>query len=302
MTSKNLLPKLIHKSDLNWFLNVPVAALLCAMHLGACSTEQPIPSQVRRNQRIPTPVPTARVNELGGSDNLEKLNSTTPGGLRELAALKADSEALNTLKQEIAARREVLERERDRVGKLSFELQGDTAAGCMANQRIEKFEILVQGTHLGPSAKFDSKDHMPPSGSPAQIRMLYGDALAQTVSDEEAAPVFRNDGRLISTEFNASRIADIQFVKIIKGGIGFISNRICVSQFIFFTSCHYENNEVNRYRLDGVTLKVNDEVLYKKDAISHTFEGDKREWTDMNISLNPEFLRLMARTDCPQKQ
>lgn len=228
---------------------------------------------------------------------------TTPRTAEELQRLR---DALQVLRPEVEKQKSLvanqkleLERERDRQGKLSHELLGDAAVGCFARQPIKKFEVIVNGTHLEDGALFETAQKPAPSGSPAQVKFQFGQFMTYTNADEEQLSILKQQGGFVTQDFSTNRIGDIEHISISKGGIDFRSFEKCTQVWIFGKDCKFQNVETKRYRIDSVTVMVNDEMFYKRDGINHILQGNSLNWEDRNIAVNPEFLDLMKRDDCP---
>lgn len=215
---------------------------------------------------------------------------------------------LTKLKTELGQIQSDLDRERDRTGKISNVLKGDLAAGCWAKAKIEKFEILISGEHMPIDAEINRADGdkaIGDEGNPRQFILSFGDEFNYTHSDEEAQSIFiGSGGKITSTEYAGKRIRDFEQIKIVKGGVSWSSvtkSRSC--GFLGTGTCSYfENREQNRYRMDTLTIKVNDQILYRKTGINKTFKRGSLDWSDTNISANPEYQALMGKTDCQQAQ
>lgn len=221
---------------------------------------------------------------------------------KELAELSA---RVDKLKVVVAPITQALERENDRTGKLRNELTGNLATGCFGKAKVEKLEILVKGSHLDLPTTFEiSHQARTDEDGAKKVVFKFGDEFAYSHSDEMQQSIFTSAGRLALTEYSARRIRDFSFIKIDKGGVGWESVTHSYGCGIFNTSTCEEWRHKERYmfRLDSLTLKVNDNVLYKKDNINFTFKKDSLGWSDSNITANPAYIALMGRTDCPQTQ
>ncbi len=293
---------LIFKNESFEILSMSVLSIAFLFIANGCSPEAPTHSSAS-SQNTPKKANVADVQKGAQTANGDAVKDSSVR--KEQMLVTALETATTKIKTRIAGREQNLQRERDRTGKLGVELLGDSAAGCFARQKIEKFELLVQGDHLPFSPTKSTREFEGPPASqdsPMQIQISLGDEFTVTVSNEEVSPLFGPSGKILSTEYKNNRIADITGIKFKKGGIGFQVNKRCFSKGLFSSACVWDYNETNRYRLDKVTIKANDEVVYRKEGINVIFEGDKRLWQDDNFESNEDFLKLMGRNDCQQKQ
>lgn len=215
--------------------------------------------------------------------------------------LEAARKRLETVKQIVAPISEALDRERDRNGKLRKEILNDNNIGCFATQPINKIEILVRGLALPRSAP-DSSDTKAPraaTGNPRQFQFWFGDALGAIHPDEAQQSIFNANGRLVVQGLADRKIADIEHATVKKGGIGAFAEEDCSTVLGLFKRCSWRNGEADMYRLDGLTVKVNDEVLYQNENINYSFKKGTLQWNDARLRANPAYVRLMNRSDCP---
>ena len=119
-------------------------------------------------------------------------------------------------------------------------------------------------------------------------------------ADEEQQSVFRADGSLVITTFTNRKIGDIERISLKKGGVSYDSLKNCWNTFPLGQACEWQNRESARYKLNGIAIKVNDQLLYSRDAIGFELKKDFLEWSDKNLAANPDYVALMRRQDCQQ--
>jgi hypothetical protein len=222
-------------------------------------------------------------------------------------AFAASSEEIESLVKRVAERQFELQRERDRNGrfKSEFNIAGQAGGGakCWAEQRVRKLEILVGGAHLETGSPKESGKAYPSTGNPALIKFVFSESFIAQIENEEQYQLFAPSGKFVSEAFNGKLIRDIAFLKIEKGGVGWDSSRFSKSCFLGINCGHgYKNFETNRYSLGSITVKVNDQVVYSRAGINHTFQDGSLVWEESNLAVNPEYIKLMARTECPVNQ
>ena len=236
-------------------------------------------------------------------------SSPVPAGTLDESALATDAEKLALLKKNIDTLRagiglqaSSLDRENDRNGKLRRELMGDASTGCFAKQSLNKLEIILKGEHLvlPDWDRLLAKNAVAPVGSPKQITFQFGDDLSYVHADEEQQSVFRADGSLVITTFTNRKIGDIERISLKKGGVSYDSLKNCWNTFPLGQACEWQNRESARYKLNGIAIKVNDQLLYSRDAIGFELKKDFLEWSDKNLAANPDYVALMRRQDCQQ--
>jgi hypothetical protein len=218
------------------------------------------------------------------------------------AAAFASTADIEALVRRVAARQPDLQRERDRNGRLKSELVGQASnAGCWKEQKVKKLEVLVGGNHLPNSESKRTSEES--RGDAGLIKIVFSENFVAQIDNEEKYQLFASAGKYISQDFSDKLVRDITRLKIEKGGIHFNSQKVCSSSWLGIkTSCYYRKSETHRYSLGSITIKINDQVLFSRKGINHTFEGDNRVWEEKDLAVNPEYIKLMARNDCPANQ
>lgn len=191
-----------------------------------------------------------------------------------------------------------LERERSRKLALEKELGVKSNGGCWASVPINKLEILVDGAHLENSAAGTSKEAKENEGNALAYDFMFGETFKVSNPNENQNALFRPGGRLVSTDFSDINIGEINLIKIRKNGVSYVSNRQMSGCGLFGCSSSFINMETNITSLSTLRIKVNDQLVYERSGIGHTFDRDHREWADFNITRNPAYLALMLRNDC----
>jgi hypothetical protein len=198
-----------------------------------------------------------------------------------------------------------LQGQRDRQGKLTAELMNKSTSGCFSDAKLAKLEILIQGSWLPRKGMGNTPNPMSAlsSGNPSTVTFQLGDSLA-VVNDEQTSGMFQPAGRKVVTDFQESKLGDIEYIRIAKGGAGYDSERVCKRSGFLGTGekCEYQNYEEGRLELNSVEMKANGETFYKRGGIGKQFEGGNLEWRDDQLHINEAWLKLMVRTDCVQGQ
>lgn len=240
------------------------------------------------------------------SHTLVKRVAWTLFGAISVSALAATTVDIEALVRRVAERQAELQRERDRNGRMKSEFSGAVASSngsCWAEQPVRKLEVLVTGSHLpnGNASRGDSAKKT--VGNPALIKIVFSENFAVQVENEEQYQLFAQSGRYVSQDFSNKKIREMGFLKVEKGGVGYKAQKVTTPCFMGI-GCWtgYDSSETNRYNLASITVKVNDQTVYQRGGINYTFEGDRRVWQDGGLGGNPEYVRLMARTDCPVNQ
>lgn len=195
-----------------------------------------------------------------------------------------------------------IQRERSRKMALETEVGVKVNGGCWASMPINKFEVLLDGVHLPDSAVEKTGSEKGNVGNALSYNFMFGETLKFSNASEGQVSLFRPGGRYVSNDFADWNIGSINFIKIVKGGTSYSSierSKNCgIIGAVFGCGREWHNSETNITSLSNLTIKVNDQVLYKREVINHTFDRDHLEWQDMNLTRNPAYLGLMLRTDC----
>lgn len=259
-----------------------VAALLVT---ASCSTEEPRRGKLGKPQ---TDIMGVTGEQISG----DAIASTR----LETQSLQAE---VNKLKVDLAASQTLLTRERDREGKLTRELTDINAMGCWGDQPVRSFELRVTGAHLASGNQWESQDPVESDPNAAQVVFSFGPEMVYTNPNEEESALFTANGTFVTERYAGQRIGDIESIRIVKGGRSVESVQHCWREWLVFNRCRWQHEETNVYRLDALEILVNEQVVFQKSGINHTFDSEHLAWEDFNLSLNPAYQTLMARNDCP---
>lgn len=268
-----------------------IAMMGAALVVTACSTEEP-----QRKSLLLGRSPTSDVQTLDGKPISPDARAKT---LEAIGKLNGE---LGALKADLAEAGEQLTRERDREGKLTRELTDLNTLGCWGNAKISKMEIRINGAHLEHGRTWESQQPVQSAPNSAQVGFTFGSGIAYTNPNEETLALFAANGKYLTEAFKERRTADVEFIRIEKGGMGVDSVKHCWKEWLVLQRCRWQHEEINVYRLDDLEIEINGQLLYQKQGISFTFDGEHLVWEDRNLSLNPAYQTLMARTDCPTSQ
>jgi hypothetical protein len=207
------------------------------------------------------------------------------------------------LKAEIGVRKAELERERDRNGKLRSELNQKSSRGCHMNEPIKKVEILVQGDVDFNREKIDSgSDEKQNEGNPESFTIEIGENFSATIKNSESG-LFSSQGKYLMTDVGDRKIRDIERISIVRNGVKYDNKKVCWRE-LFRTKCKYEHYEVEKYKLFGVSIVVNDRVLFQKKGFDTTFDRQTRRWNvdSGEFKANEAYFKASTAEDCVQKQ
>jgi hypothetical protein len=233
----------------------------------------------------------------GGLELSSDLSVGNYGLTREQAIIEVAAR-----KEAIIQRHELLQRERDRQGKLTAELLSDSKNGCWADKKIEQMEILITGAHMDRLFRYDANSsHAGSSGTPWTYTFRFGPNIA-VINDEQSNAMFIAGGKKIVTDLNTHKISDLEYLKISKGGTKLDSEKRCKKSGGLFggQKCRHHHYEETRTQLDEIEIRVNGETLYKRTAMATPFQDGRLEWAEEAFKANERYLELMNRTDCDQ--
>jgi len=188
------------------------------------------------------------------------------------------------------------------IASLRHDLRGDLRLGCWANEPIRTVEFLFDGQHL-PLSDWDrstSNLQKKSSGDPARIEIGFGGGLVFVNRDENSGPIIRENGRLIADPQTDLTIGDISSVVIAKKGVSYSSFQNCWSTWGGLgKSCEWQNRESSRYRMNALTIKLNNETIYHREDINQTFDRNSLVWFERELTANQAYRDIMRRRDCP---
>ncbi|MBI2602970.1 MAG: hypothetical protein HYW48_07935 [Deltaproteobacteria bacterium] len=262
--------------------------LLCILLWNCESKPQPVSKGAARQT----------TDDVGQTGQLTKLETANPIVDEFLSLVDA-----------IGRRRPALEREKDRRGKLMLELMANIGAGCMHDVRVNNLEIKIDGDKLDDLDVTHDKANAQFLPEPEQGKTMFEFSFGD-ISETNVISIPNNEYQKqmfnIASSLTYSVPADKNF-KI--GNIDFIriKKRIPVYRKLDIGGVP-KVEEVERYMLNNLTIKVNGLVLYSQDGINHGFslnpggpEDARSEgltWKENNAQLNQAFAALLQRDEC----
>ncbi|MEY2986500.1 MAG: hypothetical protein RJB13_21 [Pseudomonadota bacterium] len=188
------------------------------------------------------------------------------------------------------------------IARLRHDLRGDLQLGCWANEPIRQVEFLIDGDHL-PLSDWDrssTRSPMSTTGNPTRIELSLGGGLTFFNQDESHSPLFRAGGHLIENVTTELTIGDISSIRISKLGRSFQNFENCWSTWGGISkACEWQNRENNRYRLNHLTIKINNETIYSRSNVNHTLDRHALTWFEKDLTANQTYRDIMRRRDCP---
>jgi hypothetical protein len=188
------------------------------------------------------------------------------------------------------------------ISRLRRDLRGDLQLGCWSKEQIKTIELRVKGTHL-PLSDWDRAATRKPLTSianPRQTTVDLGGGLRFSNPDENSFPIFRDEGRWLLNVSTDLTLGDINSIQIKKDGIGYQAFKNCWSTWGGLrTACEWQNRESDRYQLVALTVLINGQQIYQKDAIQFDFQKGSLNWIEKKLTANPSYIDLMRRRDCP---
>jgi hypothetical protein len=260
------------------------------------------------------------INKDGGVflnvDNFKKI-LTTPAcaisnkDLQEIQdssqqeAKKTEADVLASIEKDFAEPQKLLaelNRERTRSQNFEYLATGQVNRGCWASQKVSTLEVQIVGSKVGDKSLGNDDKGKKPTGAPKSYTFALSDSVKLGHADEGSKSVFKPDGKLTSANFSNSTVAELQFLKITKNGVGYrFTKGARKCGFLGTSTCgEYENYETDRTNISGIKVLVNGEILYERSGISHTFENNALSFIEDKFTQNRAYLNLMARSDCPK--
>jgi hypothetical protein len=188
------------------------------------------------------------------------------------------------------------------IARIRRDLRGELQLGCWGREVIKTIEIAFNGSHL-PLSDWDrsqAEKPLPPFGNPTQTTIDFGGNLRFTNGDEKTLALFRDGGRWSLIANTDLTIGDLSSFQIQKGGYAYHAEEKCWSTWGGLgKDCEWQNRESDRYHLNDLTIKINGELVYRKDALNISFERKNLKWLEKDFTSNPAYIDLMRRRDCP---
>lgn len=251
----------------------------------------------------PQPTSKGAVKLRGGDEQVQSGQFTTQESANPLVA------EFLSLVDAIGRRRPSLEREKDRRGKLMLELMANIGAGCMHNVRVNTIEIQIDGeklddidvTHDKAGAQFLPEPEQGKTEFEFSFQDIGETSVISIINNEYKKQMFNVATRLtytVAPEKNI-KIGNIDIIRIKKNIPAYRKLNIGGVPKV---------EEVERYFLNNLTIKVNGYVLYTQDGLNHVFSqntGGQEDagskgltWEENNAQLNQAFAALLQRDEC----
>jgi hypothetical protein len=188
------------------------------------------------------------------------------------------------------------------ISRLRRDLRGDLQLGCWSKEQIKTIELRIKGSHL-PLSDWDrasTKKKLTSTGKPRQTTIDLGGGLRFSNPDEGTFPLFRDEGRWLLSVSTDLTLGDINNIQIKKDGVGYQSFNNCWSTWGGLkTACEWQNRETDRYQLSGLSVLINGQKIYDRNAINFDFQKSSLTWIEKELTANPSYIELMRRRDCP---
>ncbi len=198
-----------------------------------------------------------------------------------------------------------LDREYDRNGKLRRKLLTEYRQGCRSQESVANLEVFLKGTHLADSDwdRAFTEEERSTEGNPERISIGLSKEINLVNSNEVENPIFTQDGYIASEDFGAFKVADLQYLRVKKGGKGQKADLNCWSIFGWTKwgpgkKCEWQNRESHRYALDEVTVKVNGEVFLRFTGLDFQFADNQDTWQETQLSKSTEYIQFMTSDSC----
>lgn len=220
--------------------------------------------------------------------------------------------AIDKLKSSIEKRSLVLEDERNRLLRITTELSPDEKIGCHAMEEIKTINIEVAG------AMFDDKDSplvMTRARTRFENKGLAASLIRFRLGSNVVISIDQSQTQLIGSHYETSLseetlVGAIEYLQIEKLGTQFSNSPVQTSGILGFGGKDYfDIREEWIYSITGVRIFVNTYKVYDNQNLNLTFSsanytpGGKpgiMKWTAKSFRANPDWVKLMQRTDCEQ--
>ena len=199
----------------------------------------------------------------------------------------------------IQTRLPVLEREQDRLYKLTNELTDDNSYGCHYREKINSVQLVVDGSenplvHMGT---FSNSVPEPVGGSPTALEFRLG---GLSFSVDPATKILGGSHFEVDADFSKLQLAmgAIEYLSVKKLGISYNQERRCKQNFIIMEKCNWQVSEEHVYYINGIQLIVNGLLVYKRDGLDWKFDRKRQIWEDSSLRSNSNWISVMLRNDC----
>jgi hypothetical protein len=138
------------------------------------------------------------------------------------------------------------------------------------------------------------------TGEPSKVEINLGGDLVFINNDENNEPIIRENGRLVAEPQTDLTIGDISSITITKKGVNYDTFQSCWSTWGGLgKACEWQNRENSRYKMDSLAIKINNEIIYSRENLNHTFERNSLVWFEKDLTGNQAYRDIMRRRDCP---
>jgi hypothetical protein len=202
-----------------------------------------------------------------------------------------------------------VERERGRQRGLLAAMGIDPMLGCWQDVPLRSLVVTVDGSPAGNNGdiRLDESASAPKEGqgSSQSYTFQFSDSLKINAANSAQGTVFKPEGKITNTDLSKSslKIGSLQFLKITKNGYSYdsTSNQNCGNGFLGIgASCstRFINTETNVTFLSRIRIMANDQLVYDRDGINHTFQKSSLQFKDTDFKNNKAWRSLLTRADC----
>ncbi|MDD9952572.1 MAG: hypothetical protein OXT67_13510 [Zetaproteobacteria bacterium] len=251
----------------------------------------------------------AAVEGAAAQENLQSYIQATrkldpQHAVEEVEAEKARVvEQIEAYKFALQENKQYLTAKRNQIAQLEAPLVESTLQGCHASAAIESLRIQFHGTAAAPEL-VDPKarvKYYPDVGVPNTYQLDLGVVTVETELAKLLDKGYVYPGALDAVtigSFDRLKVRKVatQFINDpfpCKDGSGFIAN---IEKLVYDPTC-YKVSEADVFTLSGVTVWMNELVVYDNTQLAHKFDRDEDLWLTHPMG-NPAWQQLMQRRDC----
>ncbi len=197
-----------------------------------------------------------------------------------------------------------ISRETNRNDIMMKQLRGSENIGCWGYAPIKKLQVKIEGSALPNANRGDSGGALQNAGNSKEYTFSFGQNLTHVIPNESQTAVFRGGGGFTISTFADREIQELRYLRIKKGGVAYQNDKFCLPCPLGIGCwCGFHRYEQDIRSISKMSILANDQLVYEKAGVSFTFAGSDLVWPPggqlENIQLNPAFIKLMQRQECP---
>ncbi len=202
-----------------------------------------------------------------------------------------------SLQTDIGSQLVLLNESKNRHYLLRSEVSSEVALGCHSDTPIKKLVVEIDGSIIDREIISQQGNPLPSTNASKSKTLIIDLGGINFFVDLGATNILRSTYQ-VPDDFSQHTISEIRQVALTKVGTMIDNLRECHKDMLIFDTCQFSSYEEDLINIDGVSIMVNDMLVYEKKNITSKLKHDIMSLKFNDVQHSDAWLRLMQRDDC----